>query len=201
MKIRKIASYAIVGGFGLILSGALAGCERENTGSELRIQEGALVRIEEVAPGKYKILEEFPSEKTQIILKSLDGSERILSEAETNALLAEENAKIDAGTSNLTNQNAEISSGGYSLGEAILASAAGAIIGSWIGSKLFGSPAYQAHRQTAFKNPSAYSRSVNSFKEAKANNAKAKSGKSGFFGSKSGEKSAPAKSGGSAFGG
>ncbi|MBF0984634.1 MAG: hypothetical protein HXK63_05835, partial [Campylobacter sp.] len=126
---------------------------------------------------------------------SLDGTERILSDEETKALLAEENAKIDAGTSNLTNQNAQLSSGGMSLGEAILASAAGAIIGSWIGGKLFNNPAYQSQRQTAYKSPSAYSRSVDSFNQAKQQNAKARSGKSGFFGgSKSG------KSGGS-FGG
>ena len=140
------------------------------------------MRLEEVAPGKYKILEEFPSEKTQIILRSLDGTERILSDEETKALLAEENAKIDAGTSNLTNQNAQLSGGGMSLGEAILASAAGAIIGS------FNNPAYQSQRQTAYKSPSAYSRSVDSFNQAKQQNDKARSGRSSFFGgSKSGK--------------
>lgn len=40
--------------------------------------------------------------------------------------------KIDSGTSQLTNPTG----GGLSLGETILASAAGAILGSWIGSKL-----------------------------------------------------------------
>ena len=148
MKLRKIAAYALAGGFGLVMAGSLAGCDDKEQEQNVRLQEGALVRLEEIAPGKYKILEEFPSEKTQIILKSLDGTERILSDEETKALLAEENAKIDAGTSNLTNQNAQLSGGGMSLGEAILASAAGAIIGSWIGGKLFNNPAYQSQRQT-----------------------------------------------------
>ncbi|EEV16629.1 hypothetical protein CAMGR0001_0242 [Campylobacter gracilis RM3268] len=103
--------------------------------------------------------------------------------------MAEENAKIDAGTSNLTNQNAQLSSGGMSLGEAILASAAGAIIGSWIGGKLFNNPAYQSQRQTAYKSPSAYSRSVDSFNQAKQQNDKARSGRSGFFGGSKGGKS------------
>ena len=188
MKLRKIAAYALAGGFGLVMAGSLAGCDDKEQEQNVRLQEGALVRLEEIAPGKYKILEEFPSEKTQIILKSLDGTERILSDEETKALLAEENAKIDAGTSNLTNQNAQLSSGGMSLGEAILASAAGAIIGSWIGGKLFNNPAYQSQRQTAYKSSSAYSRSVDSFNQAKQQNAKARSGKSGFFGgSKSGK--------------
>jgi len=43
-------------------------------------------------------------------------------------------------------------------------------------------------RQTAYKSPSAYSRSVDSFNQAKQQNDKARSGRSGFFGgSKSGK--------------
>lgn len=191
-RFRKIASYALVGGSGLVISGSLAGCVtgEENSQNEQNIQTGAFVIIEEIEKGKYKILEEFPSEQTRIVLRELGGNERVLSKEEMDALIAEENAKIDNGTSNLTNQNAQLSSGGLSLGEAILASAAGAIIGSWIGNKLFGSPAYQNYRQSAYKTPSAYSRSVDSFDKAKQ--AKATSGKkSGFFGggSKSGTKS------------
>ena len=69
------------------------------------------------------------------------------------------------------------------MGEALLASAAGAIIGSWIGNKLFNNPGYQAQRQSAYKNPSAYSRSVDSFNKAKATSSAGKpsGGKSGFF--------------------
>ena len=122
-------------------------------------------------------------------------NERLLSQAEIDKLLKEENAKIDAGTSNLTNGNAQMSSGGMSLGEAILASAAGAIIGSWIGSKLFGSPGFNAARQGAYSNPSAYSRSQSSFGGAKTG-AASSGAKSGFFG---GNKAASAA--GSSFGG
>ena len=70
------------------------------------------------------------------------------------------------------------------LGEALLASAAGAIIGSYIGNKLFSNPNFQAQKQNAFSNKSAYEKSVNSFKNAQ--NSSAKSGKSGFFGKNSG---------------
>ena len=201
--IKKVASYAAVGGFGAVVIAGLAGCGSDNGGAnnndgsalnEAAQKTGAFVIIEETAPGKYKVLEEYPSSETRVVLKDINGTERVLSKEEMDKLIAEENAKIDAGTSNLTNQNAQLSSGGMSMGEALLASAAGAIIGSWIGNKLFNNPGYQAQRQSAYKNPSAYSRSVDSFNKAKATSSAGKpsGGKSGFFGgssSKSGSNS------------
>lgn len=198
--IKKVASYAAVGGFGAVVIAGLAGCSSsDNSGESSALNEaaqktGAFVIIEETAPGKYKVLEEYPSSETRVVLKDINGTERVLSKEEMDRLIAEENAKIDAGTSNLTNQNAQLSSGGMSIGEALLASAAGAIIGSWIGNKLFNNPGYQSQRQSAYKNPSAYSRSVDSFNKAKATSSAGKpsGGKSGFFGgssSKSGSNS------------
>ena len=194
--IKKVASYAAVGGFGAVVIAGLAGCSSSDNGGESSAlneaaqKTGAFVIIEETAPGKYKVLEEYPSSETRVVLKDINGTERMLSKEEMDKLIAEENAKIDAGTSNLTSpnaQNAQLSSGGMSMGEALLASAAGAIIGSWIGNKLFNNPAYQSQRQSAYKNPSAYSRSVDSFNKAKATSSASKpSGvKSGFFGGSS----------------
>lgn len=193
--IKKVASYAAVGGFGAVVAAGLAGCGSDNGGESSALNEaaqktGAFVIIEETAPGKYKVLEEYPSSETRVVLKDINGTERVLSKEEMDKLIAEENAKIDAGTSNLTGsntQNAQLSSGGMSLGETLLASAAGAIIGSWIGNKLFNNPGYQSQRQSAYKNPSAYSRSVDSFNKAKATSSAGKSsgGKSGFFGGSS----------------
>lgn len=187
--IKKIATYVGLGVFGAISAGALAGCFGDDDKSNLNenVKQGAFVILEETAPNKYKVLEEYPSSETRVVLKGLDGSERMLSQAEIDEILKAENEKIQNGTSGLTNQNAAMSSGGMGLGETILASAAGAILGSWIGSKLFNSPAYNATRQSAYKNPSAYTRSVNSFNQAKsgASTAKPSSGKSGFFGSSS----------------
>ena len=125
-------------------------------------------------------------------------SERLLSQAEIDRLLQEENAKIDAGTSGLTNSNLSSGSGGLGLGEAILASAAGAIIGSWIGSKLFNNPTYQNSRQGAYNNPSTYNRSVNSFNKASTATSATKAGsnaRSGFFGGGSGSGSTQATGG------
>lgn len=190
-KVKKIAAYSLVGGLGLVLAGGLAGCDN-GTIKEQQSQQGAFVVIEETALGKYKILEEFPSAETRIILKQLDGTEKVLTKEEMDALIRAENQKIENGTSNLTNPNAQISSGGMGLGEVLLTSVAGAMIGSWIGSKLFNNPAYQNQRQNAYKNPSAYQRSVNSFSNAKKTGASSKksTGKSGFFGGGSKQKSA-----------
>lgn len=186
-KFKKIANYAAVGGLGAMLITGLHGCGNNNNNEEIisqdKSKQGAFVIIEETAPGKYKIQDEFPSKETRIVLKDINGSEKVLTKEEMDALMVEENAKIDAGTSPLTSQNAQLSSGGMSLGEAILASAAGAIIGSWIGNKLFNNSSYNNQRQTAYKNPSTYSRSADSFNKAKATSSKSSGAKkSGFFG-------------------
>lgn len=187
--IKKIATYAAIGGFGAVVMAGLAGCGNNNnddTMSNVAQKSGAFVVIEESAPGKYRVLEEYPSSETRVVLKQLDGTERVLTKDEMDALVAQENAKIDNGTSNLTKPDAQISQGGASLGEILLSSAAGAIIGSWIGNKLFGNQNFQAQRQSAYKNPSAYTRSVDSFNKAKQTaGAPKSSSKSGFFGSSS----------------
>lgn len=184
--IKKFKELASKGALAAIMATGLAGCnsgggEQANTAV---VKQNATVFIEKTDQG-YKIADEFPSNETRVFLREKDAegnmNERLLSQAEIDKLLKEENAKIDAGTSNLTNGNAQMSSGGMSLGEAILASAAGAIIGSWIGSKLFGSPGFNAARQGAYSNPSAYSRSQSSFGGAKTGAAGA-GAKSGFFG-------------------
>ena len=198
--IKKFKELASKGALAAIMATGLAGCnssESEQTNTAV-VKQNATVFIEKTDRG-YKIADEFPSNETRVFLREKDAegnmNERLLSQAEIDKLLKEENAKIDAGTSNLTNGNAQMSSGGMSLGEAILASAAGAIIGSWIGSKLFGSPGFNAARQGAYSNPSAYSRSQSSFGGAKTG-AASSGAKSGFFG---GNKAA--STAGSSFGG
>jgi hypothetical protein len=102
------------------------------------------------------------------------------------ALIREESAKIDNGTSTLTQANPEVS-GGMGLGSVLLSSVAGAMLGSYIGNKLFGNQNYQNNRKAGYKSPSTYSKSKNSFnKSSKSSSSK----KSGFFGnSKSSSKS------------
>lgn len=182
-KIRKIGEFGLMGGLGISIVLALNGCDNKEQTTQTTqevAKNGAFVIIEEQEDGSFKILEEYPSEQTRVLLKAKDGTERMLSNDEIDALLKEEESAIDAGTSQLTNPSGT----GLSLGGAILASAAGAIIGSWIGSKLFNNQNYQAQQRTSYKSPQAYERSKNSFNNAKSGTGtKATStGKSGFFG-------------------
>lgn len=179
--IKKILELSLIGGLSAVTAGALSACSSDKPQPSVAAAQGAFVVIEEIAPGEYKIKEQYPSDQTRVILQQLDGTERILSQAEMDALLKAEEAKIDSGTSRLTQDNAQISSGGLSLGEAILASAAGAIIGSWIGSKLFNNQNFANAQRGAFSNQSAYQRSVNSFNQQKSAT-RSNAGKSGFFG-------------------
>ncbi|WP_416830187.1 UPF0323 family lipoprotein, partial [Helicobacter ganmani] len=174
--LKKISDPRIVGAFsksGLGLAAVLliVGCdspqETDKSGIQEATKRGATVTIERQADGSYKILDEVPSAQTRVILRE-NGTERILSQAEIDQIIAEENKKIEAGTSQLTNPTGA----GLSLGETILASAAGAILGSWIGSKLFNNQNYQAQQRTSYKTPQAYERSQSSFKQ----NANARTG-------------------------
>ncbi len=195
--LKKISDYTVVGGLGAVLLVGLTGCEDKGMGqtqggsdtafTNASQKEGAFVIIEQRPNGGYTIADEFPASKTTIVLRNPDGTERILSQAEIDALVAEEAKKIDNGTSALTNPDqAQMTSGGLGLGEVLLSSIAGALIGSYIGNKLFNNQNYQNQRKSNYKNPSTYSRSVNSFNKAKSGTSsasKSSSGKSGFFGS------------------
>ncbi|EGK7522658.1 hypothetical protein IO383_001196 [Campylobacter lari] len=187
--IKTILKLSMISGIAAISGGALSACsnstnDSNNALSQAANTQGAFVIIEETAPNQYKIKDQFPSDETRVVLKKLDGTERVLSKEEMDKLIQEEAAKIDNGTSNLTNpNNAQMSSGGLSLGETLLASAAGAILGSWIGSKLFNNQNFANQQRGAFSNQSAYQRSVNSFNKASTSATSGSSAKkSGFFG-------------------
>jgi len=180
---RNLSTVAIASGLGAFLVTGLSGCggSSDTQAQEQTKAKGAFVIIEEVAQGKYKVKDEFPADETRIVLKKLDGTEKVLTKEEMDELVKKEAAKIDEGTSNLTKPNGEAQmSSGMGLGEAILASAAGAIIGSWIGSKLFGNQNYQNNRKAGYKSPSTFSRSKNSFNKPRAKSSATK--RSGFFG-------------------
>lgn len=187
--LKKISNYAIVGGLGATLLTSFTGCETKNGNAQgsqnnsttnANQKQGAFVIIEKNGNGGYQIVDEFPSTTTTIILRE-NGNERILSQEEVNLLVKQESIKIDNGTSNLTND--QVRSGERSLGETILASAAGFMIGSYIGNNLFNNSNYQSQRRTNYKSPSTYSKSVNSFNTVKSTSTRSTSStkKSGFF--------------------
>ena len=188
MILRKISNYAIVGGLGAFLMLNMTACSdnshknEENAFKEASQKQGAFVVIQEVAPNQYKITDEYPASSTTIILKKLDGTEKILSKEELDKLIKEADKKIEENKSPLTNP--EMSNQGMSLGETILASAAGAILGSWIGSKLFNNPTYQQQRERSYKSPSVLQRSKDSFKKKSSfSSSSSSTKKSGFFAS------------------
>jgi hypothetical protein len=185
--IKSIKDYSIVCGMGAVLVFGLVGCSSGNSEpkadatafTQASQKQGAFVVVEEVAPKQYKIAEEYPAKTTRVILKTLDGKEKILSKEELDKLVKEEAKKIEEGKSPLTNPQINSGMGGMSLGETILASAAGAVLGSWIGSKLFNNPTYQQQRQRSYKSPATYNRSINSFNKSKTSILSSKRG--GFF--------------------
>jgi len=159
--IKKVASYAAVGGIGMIVAGFLTGCENRENIKQTSIpadskEQGYFIVIQETGPDKYKIVEQYQTPgTTRAILKKMDGTEELLSEEQLKELSKAEAQKVEQGTSRLTQQDdGSISGGGMSLGETILASAAGAVIGSWLGNKLFNNANYQ---QRANKTPSTMS--------------------------------------------
>ncbi len=193
--IKKISNYAMVGGLGAMLVTGLVGCEDKRNSQEAKSnalnqgqKQGAFVIIEETQQGGYTIVDEFPSKDTRIVLRKADGTERILSQQEIDILVKEEAVKIDNGTSQLTNPNQnqeQVSGGGMGLGGVLMSSIAGAMIGSWIGGKLFNNKNYQSQRRTNYKSPQTYSKSKSSFSKAKASSTKSSSAKKGgFFGNR-----------------
>jgi hypothetical protein len=189
--INKISNYAMVGGLGAVALVGFSGCG--DTGGDMNSpqqqeqsieKKGASVTIEKQADGSYKIVDEFPSSSTRVILKE-NGVERILSQAEIDKLVEEEGAKVDAGTSKLTQNPDEVrESGGMGLAGTLMASMAAGMVGSMLMNKLMNNQNYKQNRRTSYKSPSTYSKSQNSFKKnaAASKSRAASSKKSGFFG-------------------
>ena len=190
--INKISNYAMVGGLSAVAVVGLQGCGESTPVQEpvkqeqSVVKEGASVTIEKQADGSYKILDEFPSVKTRIILIE-DGVERILSQEEIDKLVKEEEARVEAGTSKLTQNPDQVrESGGMGLAGTLMASMAAGMVGAMLMNKLMNNQNYKQNRRTSYKSPQTYSKSQNSFKKnAAANKSRASSSKkSGFFGNK-----------------
>jgi len=92
--LKKLSTIATATGLGALLSTGVTGCTSNQQQQEETKAQNAFVIIEETAPGSYKIKDEFPAEETRIVLKQLDGTERVLTKPEMDALVAEEAAKI-----------------------------------------------------------------------------------------------------------
>lgn len=217
--IKPILSYSMVGSLGLTILASLQGCggdqpptppHQNNTAgtiSDATKGEGMFMVIQQTGanPDTFELKEKYPASETRAILKDLNGNERILTQAELKKMAEDEAKKVEAGTSKLTQPVA--ANQGLSLGETILASAAGALIGGVIANKLMGNANYQQHQQYQQQRvqPS-ISRSFGGGTDTRAVNPnQGQQPKSGFFGSNSGAANpsnrSSGTSGGSSFGG
>lgn len=155
--IKKISQVSAFGSMAVIAALALSGCsekpaeEQAGAGSvaEASKAQGQFLVIQEIEKEKYKVIEQYPANgPSRAILKEMNGTERLLSEEELKKLAEVEAKKVENNTSNLTKEGAaQMHGGGMSLGETILASAAGALIGGYIANKLFNNPNFQSNQR------------------------------------------------------
>nr|CAA6826542.1 MAG: FIG01388762: membrane lipoprotein [uncultured Thiotrichaceae bacterium] len=196
--IKKAVTYSTVGSLGFAVVAALQGCgdtglppaEGQNQ-SQSQISdaaaEGLFMVIQQTGenPDTFELAEKYPSgQGTRAILKGMDGSERILSEEELKQMAEAEAQRVESGESQLAQPEAS-SQGGLSLGETILASAAGALIGGMLANKLMGNSNFNRNQQAVNQKAQ---RTMSSTRKPASNTAnKSNSSKrSGFFGGNKG---------------
>ncbi len=162
--IKKISNYAIVGSMGALVIASLTGCgdnpqdnkpeeQAQNQGIK---KEGATVTIQETInkdtnKSTYKIIDEIPSATTRVILRDANGTERILTQAEIDKLVKEEEKRVENGTSALTKSPEEVKdSGGLGLAGTLMASMAGGMLGGYLMNKLMNNQNYQQNRRMSY---------------------------------------------------
>ena len=192
--IKKALSYSIAGGIGVGVVAALQGCSEQSPATPGLggfdaplpggIEQPYFLVIEQTGsqPETYRLVEKHPtSGPTRAILRTPDGQERFLSEQELQQIANEEAARVEAGTSRLT-QPAEVSAGGLSLGETLVAAAAGSLIGGMLANRLAANSHFQRTQQTyGGGRPTA-----TISQPARTQTAARSQPRSGFFGSSSG---------------
>jgi len=200
--IKKISNYAIAGSMGALVIATLTGCGGDTPKEEPKAteapaikKEGATVTIQEsinkdTNKTDYKIIDEVPSVSSRVILRDVNGTERILTQAEIDKLVKEEEAKVEAGTSNLTKNPDEVKeSGGLGLAGTLMASMAAGMLGAALMNKLSGNKNYEQNRRTSYRSPQTYSRSQSSFSKARSANSRMSSSRPSSTGSSTPKKS------------
>lgn len=194
--IKKALSYSIAGSIGIGVIASLQGCSDQGPAppnmsgfdsSQSGAESSQFLVIEQTGnnPDTYKLLEKHPtSGPTRAILRQLDGSERFLSEEELKQIAAEEAARVEAGTSRLT-QEQSMQGGGLSLGETLLAAAAGSLIGGMLANRLAGNRNFQRTQQ----NHGGGRPTASISQPARQQSAKSSQPRGGFFGGNSGRSS------------
>lgn len=197
--IKKAITYSTVGSLGLTVVAALQGCgdtglppQQGQDQSQGQISDAAaqglfmVIQQTGTNPDTYELAEKYPSSQgTRAILKDMEGNERILSEEELKQMAEAEAQRVESGESQLA--QAEASNQGLSLGETILASAAGALIGGMLANRLMNNSNFQKNQQAVNQRAQ---RSMSSTRNPGANNTNNRSSssqpRSGFFGGNQG---------------
>ena len=169
--ISSLASGIVLGTAGVMMMNTLTGCEQR----QQEAQNKFLV-IEQLPNGKYKVVEEMPTEgPTRAIIRERDEygniRERFMNEEEMKALAAQEYEKVQNGTSETVQENS--SSDGMGLAGTILAVAAGSLLGNMIANSLMNNKAFSRNTRSAY--------TASAYKQAKQRTSTKKS----FFGSSS----------------
>ncbi|QOP46067.1 hypothetical protein [Sulfurimonas paralvinellae] len=154
--ISSLASGVALGTAGMIMMSTLTGCEQR----QQETQNKFLV-IEQLPNGKYKVVEEMPTEgPTRAIIREHDEygniRERFMNEDEMKALAAQEYEKVQNGTSETVQENP--SGEGMGLAGTILAVAAGSLLGNMIANSLMNNKAFSRNTRSAYTS-SAYKQS------------------------------------------
>ena len=204
--IKQVTSYSMVGSLGLVIAASLQGCgeglppvdsqQDQNSSIADAAAEGYFMIIQQTGtnPDTYELKERYPSSQgTRAILRDMNGEEQVLSEEELTRLAEAEAKKLEEGTSQLSQPVAQ--NQGLGLGEMILASAAGALLGNVLANKLMGNRNFQQHQQ---RNNQRVQSSMSSTRKPAQNKAAGNKSKkrSGFFGGSGGS-----NRGGGLFGG
>jgi len=195
--IKKTLSYSIAGSLGLTVIASLHGCSDQGPTqpgmSGIDASQGSAVEqdyflvLEQTgsAPDTYRLVEKHVTNgPTRAILRNPDGTERFLSETELKGIAAAEAARVEAGTSRLT-EEPSMHAGGLSMGEVLLAAAAGSLVGGMLANRLASNRNFQ-------RTQSSYGggRPTASISQpANRQTASKSKPRSGFFGSSSGTSS------------
>ncbi len=164
-------SKLVLGGLTVtILSALFSGCTsteekpEEKPVETVKPAENKILRIQEVAPGQYKLVESMPTTgPTQAFVTDLNGSTRIMNEAEMKTFAEAEMKKVENNTSNLTSANPQQPKAdeGFGMGELLLAGAAGALLGGVAANMLSNNQNFQARQSAGYGSPSGYQSSHN----------------------------------------
>jgi len=183
MKFITKKSKKVLGSLTIGLATILAtGCGGEDPKPTEQEAEGQnkILTIVEKAEGQYVITDEAPTAgPNKAIITDINGTTQVLNEAEMKAFAEEEMKNVENNTSNLTSPNPPASEG-LSMGEVLLAGAAGALLGSMVGNMLSSNNNYQNNQQQYNRSSSYQSRMGGGTSGGKASSTGAS--KQSFFG-------------------